>query len=262
MPAHSLFNISPVFQQLTDPRDPRGVRFPYHALCSLVFLGLLARICEMAVLVRWAKAHWDQLREPLGFTRPETPSATCLSRSLAKLSLAEFRSAFAQWITPLLEPDSPLLCAAIDGKTCCQGHDEHGDPEILLNVFLHDLKLAISQFPVGKSKTNEPGCLKENLKDLLQAYPMLNLLTGDAIFLQRPLLEVLQEHGCDYLFRVKDNQPDTVEALGCCFDDAVIGPAKVETVDKKGALSRSVVFGTISMMPSGFVTLWVCMGAR
>ena len=74
---------------------------------------------------------------------------------------------------------------------------------------------------------------------------MLNLLTGDAIFLQRPLLEVLQSNGCQYLFRVKDNQPDTVEALDYCFDDARIGTAKAETVDKKGALKRYVVFGTI-----------------
>ena len=75
--------------------------------------------------------------------------------------------------------------------------------------------------------------MKENLEELLQTYPMLNLLTGDAIFLQRPLLEVLQEKGCHYLFRVKDNQPETVEALDCCFDDAKIGPAQVETVEKK-----------------------------
>jgi hypothetical protein len=231
-----LVNLPGVFQKLTDPRDPRGVRFPYSALCSLVFLGLLARIREMAVLVRWAEAHWEQLREPLGFTRPEKPSATCISRALAKLSLAEFRDAFAQWITPLLEVDSPLFSAAVDGKTCRQGLDENGDPEILLNVFLHDLKLAISQFSVGKSNTNEPGCLKENLKELLQAYPMLNLLTGDAIFLQRPLLEVLQENGCHYLFRVKDNQPVTLEALECCFDDTVVGGAKVETVEKKAIL--------------------------
>ena len=145
MAATRLFDLPVVFQQLTDPRDPRGVRFPYHAICSLVFLGLLARICEMAVLVRWAEAHWEQLREPLGFKRPEAPSATYISRSLAKLSLAEFRHAF----------------------------------------------------------------------------------------------------GCQYLFRVKDNQPDTVEALDYCFDDARIGAAKAETVDKKGALKRYVVFGTI-----------------
>ena len=254
MNAQHLADLPAIFQKLTDPRDPRGIRFPYPALCALVFLGLLARINEMAVLVRWAEANWDRLREPLGFTRPEKPSATCISRALAKLSLAEFRQAFAEWMQPQLTDSDRFLVAAVDGKTCCQGLDEHGDPEILLNVFLHDLKLAISQWQVGKTKTNEPGCLKENLQELLRHYPLLNLLTGDAIFLQRPLLEVLQDNGCHYLFRVKDNQPETVEALDCCFDDAKVGPASVETVDKKGASMRCVVFGTISLMPSGCVS--------
>ena len=151
--SHSrLSELSVVFQKLTDPRDPRGVRFPFSALCSLVFVGLLARICEMAVLVRWAEAHWEQLREPLGFTRPEKPSATCISRSLAKLSLAEFRQAFAAWLTPMLDSESLIFSAAIDGKTCRQGLDANGDPKILLHVFLHDAKLALSPFPSGNQK--------------------------------------------------------------------------------------------------------------
>ena len=37
-------------------------------------------------------------------------------------------------------------------------------------------------------------------------YPCLKLLTGDAIFAQRPLLEAIQEHHRDYLFQVKENQ--------------------------------------------------------
>lgn len=251
MNSHQLAQLPIIFEQLTDPRDRRGVRFPFSALCSLVFLGLLARINEMAVLVRWADAHWDQLREPLGFTRPEKPSATCISRALAGLSLAEFRRAFAEWIQPQLEQSERFLVAAVDGKTCCQGFDENGDPEILLNVFLHNLKPALSQWQVGKSKTNEPGCLKANLRELLHAYPLLNLLTGDAIFLQRPLLEVMQDNGCHYLFQVKANQPETLEALNFCFDADRIGPATGETVDKKGGMRRCVVFGTISLTPVG-----------
>jgi len=132
MPANSLAGVPEIFQQLT---DARGVRFPYHALCCLVFLGLLARITEMTVLVRWATAHWEQLRKPLGFTRPEVPSATCISRSLAKLSLAEFRRVFTEWLQPQLEHSGQFFAAAINGKTCRQGYDEQGDPEILLNVF-------------------------------------------------------------------------------------------------------------------------------
>lgn len=251
MAENSLTQIPEIFNKLTDPRAKRGVRFPYHALCGLVFLGLLARITEMAVLVRWAKAHWEQLREPLGFTRDETPSATCISRSLAKLSLAEFRKFFAEWLQPQLENPERFLTAAVDGKTCRQGYDENGDPEVLLNVFLHDLKLAISQWQIGKSKTNEPGCLKQNLAELLQMYPVLSLLTGDAIFLQRPLLEVLQENDCHYLFQLKANQPETLEAFKLCFDDTKLAKPS-ETVDKKGASKLCIVFGTISLMPSGF----------
>jgi hypothetical protein len=142
-----------------------------------VFLGLLARIVAKAVLVRWAHTHW----EPLGFEREETPRATCISRTLAKLSLQEFRQHFAEWLFPLLE-DETFLAAAVDGKTCCQGLDANSHPEVLLNVFLQDLKLALCQFPVGASKSNEPGCLMQHLDELLTHFPLWNLLTEDAIY--------------------------------------------------------------------------------
>jgi hypothetical protein len=235
-----------IFHKLSDPRNPRGVRHPFAALCSLVFLGMLARIVEMAVLVRWSKAHWDILREPLGFEREEVPSATCISRTLAGLSLKEFRQHFAEWLLPLLENET-FIAAAVDGKTCCQGLDANGDPEVLLNVFLHDLKLAISQFPVGASKSNEPGCLKQNLEELLTHFPILQLLTGDAIYLQRPLLDVLREHGVDYLFQVKDNQPDTVEALEACFAEEHLDKPEVTVEKKRTVRSLGNCGGTSTM---------------
>lgn len=233
--SEQLLCLSMIFRKLSDPRYKRGVRHPYHALCALVFVGLLARITEMAVLVRWAKNHWAILRAPLGFVREETPSATCISRSLAKLSLLEFRRAFAEWISLSLQNEDSFKAAAIDGKTCCQGLNENGKPEMVLNVFLHNLKLALSQYSVGDTKSNEPGCLAQCLDELVECYPFLRLLTGDAIYLQRPLLNVLREHGLDYLFQVKDNQRDTVEALDACFSDKHIGKPAVEEVGKKMA---------------------------
>ena len=67
--ASSLERLAEVFSQVADPRKARGVRHPFSAILSLVFLGLLARITEMAVVTRWAAAHWDELQGPLGFTR-------------------------------------------------------------------------------------------------------------------------------------------------------------------------------------------------
>ncbi len=59
------------FSRLDDPRSPRGVRHPFAGMVVLMLLGMLARIREMEVLVRWATIHRDRLQEPLGFDRAE-----------------------------------------------------------------------------------------------------------------------------------------------------------------------------------------------
>ena len=88
------------------------------------------------------------------------------------------------------------------------------------HVFVHDLKVTLDQWSVHGDKTNEPGCLKKHLETLFDAYPGLKLLTGDAIYAQRPLLEVLHEHGCDYLFQLKENHGEVYDAVKYCFHDA------------------------------------------
>ena len=81
---------------------------------------------------------------------------------------------------------------------CRQLHADY-----MLNVFVHDIKVTLEQWSVRGDKTNEPGCLKKHLEKLFETWPTLKLLTGDAIFAQRPLLEALEEYECDYLFQVR-----------------------------------------------------------
>lgn len=86
------------FSGLDDPRSCRGVRHPFAGMVALMLLGMLARIREMEVLVRWATVHWDQLKEPLGFDRDDPPCAMTLSRTLAKCRVGEFQAALAGWL--------------------------------------------------------------------------------------------------------------------------------------------------------------------
>lgn len=252
MVACSLSQLAKVFSQISDPRKARGVRHPFSGIVSLVFLGLLARITEMAVVERWAKANWDELKEPLGFTRDKPPCDTTISRALAGLRLSEFREAFALWLNTALADQEGRWAAAVDGKTCRQGLDADGSPVQMLNVFLQQIKLTLDQWSIGSDKTNEPGSLKEHLAELLTAYPALQLLTGDAIYAQRPLLELLQEHGCDYLFQVKANQPDMLDALETCFFQETPTPPAHEVLEKRGSTKRDAGFGLTSTMPSIF----------
>ena len=233
-----------VFAQVADPRNPRGVRHPLQSILALVFLGMLARIREMKVLQRWAKAHWEQLREPLGFERDAPPDATTFSRTLAKCDLASFASAFLAWTQQVLPPEETLV-AAVDAKTSCQGLDTDGDPVQLVTVLVHNLKVVLGQWSVRGEKTNESGVLKNHLAQLTRDFPLLKLITGDAIYANRPLAEVLLDEDCDYLLQIKGNQPDIQEALQVCLGDAHETRPAAQTVEKKGTLLNAAGCGLI-----------------
>lgn len=231
------------FSQLEDPRCRRGVRHPFAGIVVLMLLGMLARIREMEVLVRWATVHWDQLKEPLGFDRDEPPCATTISRTLAQCQVADFQAALTIWLQDCLADSEGVL--AVDGKTAKQGLDDNGRPLHMLNAFVHDLQAVVGQWSTGAEKTNEPTLLRHHLQELLDTYPMLRLITGDAIFAQRPLIELMRAKNLDYLLQIKANQGDTLDALEHCFARATERTPAAETTDKRGLSRKLVVCGSI-----------------
>ena len=247
--AEHLDKLADVFKKIKDPRDPRGVRHDFHGMVALIFLGLLARLPYIAHVQRWAKRHWHVLRQPLGFKRTKPPVDTTFSRNLAGVSVAEFQAALAEFLNVILMENNDSLTAAVDGKAAKAMPDENGDPHLMLNVFVHDFKIVLEQWSVRGDKTNEPGCLKMHLEKLIETYPGLKLLTGDAIFAQRPLLEVFREIGCDYLFQVKQNQGDAYEATVTTFANASDETVKDICHSKKKERSRSGNYGTTLRTP-------------
>jgi hypothetical protein len=220
------------FGQIDDPRKARGVRHPFSSILALTFLGLLCRQTDMASLERWAADHWKTLKGPLGFRWRKPPHATTISRAVAKCSLEQLRDAFSRWVVAIADPLAAVT-AAVDGKTSKQGHDAHGEPVHMLNIFAHELNLCLAQFPVTGGKPTEPQTLKQALKELLEHYPFIRLFTGDALFTQRPLAGVLLEADRDFLFAVKDNQPGLLEAILTSFRDAAAREPDAKTVEKK-----------------------------
>lgn len=138
-----------VFSQLDDPRKRRGVRHPFSGIVVLTLLGMLARIREMEVLVRWATVHWDELRESLGFDRDRPPCATTISRTLAKCNVEDFQAALNCWLKQQVAAASDGV-VAVDGKTAKQGIDTDGKPLHMLNAFVHDLQVVVGQWSTGE----------------------------------------------------------------------------------------------------------------
>ena len=257
----SLQLLATTLESLPDPRSKQGVSHPYHGMLALVLLGLLAQLPTIAEIRRWAKRQWHILKEPLKFKRNRPPVDTTLFRALAKTTVEDFHKAIAEFLKVILAEEGTLT-AAVDGKVAKQMKDADGDPIQMLNVFIHDVKVTLMSYDIGGDKTNEPGCLKSHLDELFTLYPMLRLLTGDAIFAQRPLLEVLKEHGCDYLFQIKANQPDILDAAKTCF--AAVDPDHPDdlTVEKRGSISKCARFGATQQMPPISASGLTCRVAR
>lgn len=262
MPAFwELSSLLAALSELTDPRQPRGVRHPFSGILALSLLGLICRIHEFAALQRWAASHWRLLKRPLGFTRGRPPHATTLSRTLAKFSLEEFQAAFSRWLAAIAA-DQGVLAAAVDGKTCRQGYDAHGDPVQMLNVFVQDVKACLGQWPLEGDKSTEPEALKAHLGELFERYPALRLITGDALYAQRNLAELILASGHDYLFQIKGNQPDILDAAQTCLAQATEAEAAAKTVEKKGAARKLVFCGSIGPTPTMSEIVWVLPVAR
>ena len=169
------------------------------------------------------------------------PSDTTLTRLLQKLSLIDLQTTFAEFLNIILASTS--ITAAVDGKAAKQMKDENGDPLLMLNIFAQKLKLHLASWSVHGDKTNEPGCLKKHLEELFTMYPCLKLLTGDAIYAQRPLLEAIQEHHRDYLVQIKENQGKVLEQMTAMFTDAPSQSPSDSKVSKKKGASRFAICG-------------------
>jgi hypothetical protein len=185
------------------------------------------------------------LQEVLGFERDEAPVATTISRTLAQCRVTDIQQVFLDWLKSCGETLSPEATVAVDGKTAKAALDSDGRPLHMLNAFVHDLQVVVGQWSVGAEKSNEPTVLRRHLQELVNNYPFLKLLTGDAIFAQRPLAELLTNGGIDYLFQIEANQGDTLDALESCFADAPRRPPAAETVNKRGICSISAGCGLI-----------------
>jgi len=241
---------------MSDPRCQRGVRHPFSSILGLTLVGLVCRLNDFASLRRWAARNWHLLRRPLGFTRGRPPHPTTLSRTLAKFSLEDFQAAFSAWLQVILA-NQEAITIAVDGKTSKQGFDAQGDPIQMLNIFAQDLKACLGQWPLLGDKRTEPEVLKTHLAELFERYPALRLITGDALYAQRNLAELILASGHDYLFQIKANQPDILDAAQTCFAQAEDSAAAAHTREKKGGAKRIVFFGSTWSTPIMSASGWV-----
>jgi DDE_Tnp_1-associated len=187
---------------VTDQRKARGTVHPLVGVLSLTVVVLMAGGRSLSDISRYGKAHPEVL-PPLGLRR--SPSVATLSRLLRQVSVAEVRhglAAFALALAGRRAADLPVV--AMDGKWL-RGVWDGGRQAHLLHLFAQNAKLALDQRQVqnGNGAGSEWAVATAWMEHLVQDFPGLEILTGDAAFAEQDLCSAIIAQERDFVFRLK-----------------------------------------------------------
>lgn len=201
-----VFNIDSLYaylRQLTDQRDPRGVRYGLADALLLIILSKLSGEDEVHGISEWLRLRAEELVCLLQLPRTTMPHEVTLSRIMGSAVETEELEAVMQKYFDGQAQLSQEVVIAIDGKTM-RGTIPKGETQgvHLLAAYLPSEGLVLMQVEV-QNKENEIVAAPKLLKslDLRQ-----KVVIGDAMHTQRQLSIQIVEAGGDYLWVAKDNQ--------------------------------------------------------
>jgi hypothetical protein len=216
-------SLAEALASVPDPRKRRGTRHPLAAVLSLTAVAILAGCKSLEAVAQFGRDHGTALTLALGFTRLDCPTKSCLSKIFRRLDVAAFEAAPGRWI--LSREQDGWQAIAIDGKTLRGSKDGDVPGVHLLSAYVPSAAAVIKQMRVD-AKTNEHKAALE----LLGVLPLAGkVVTFDAMFTHRDVAQEVLDRGGDYLFTVKDNQPELKEQIRAAFgDEAAFSPLPAE----------------------------------
>lgn len=200
--------------QIPDPRGRHGRRHPLPAMLTTIVCAILTGSRGYRAIAHWGRSQNATVWQWLGFHR-KPPCVNSFRNLLLALKPEVLDTVLRQWMATVLQlPASDAIqSVAMDGKTLCNTLATHERNVHLLSLLDQATGGVLSQQAVPPT-TNEAKTAVDILKTIILKG---RLVTGDAMFCQRELCEQIVDGGGDYLFVVKDNQPELKAAIEADF---------------------------------------------
>ena len=222
------------FEQVTDHRQKRGVRYRLAMILSLVVLGKLAGMTSFAGIAEWVRLRADWLKEVLPLPRASLPCASTYGNVVRVVEAEELTRLLAEWLTRLSathrcgsEPSRLFTQSqardqhthlALDGKTL-RGTLSHAAPDQpsvhLVALYEAQTGIVLAQQAVP-DKGNEIS-LETTL--LTPSHVNRRIVTADAMHTQRSCCADITRFGGAYVLLAKANQPTLAEDLRLFFTE-------------------------------------------
>lgn len=211
-----------LFSCLIDGRKPRGKRYPAVTMLVLMLLSKLSGQDTPEGMADWVRQRRAGLVEMLHLKHSSVPHATTYGRFLRKAIQPEgFESAIrAYFESQAIVQQVSQRC--IDGKQIRGTELVAGEGNVyLLGVYVPGSGVMVVQAELAEGES-ELSRAPQVLRTLdLQG----KLVSGDALFTQRGLSLQIVAAGGDYLWKVKDNQPNLLAEIELLFKPPAPAPA-------------------------------------
>jgi predicted transposase YbfD/YdcC len=217
-PNGRIFSIGSLISYLSrrkDTRKPQGIRY---GLVTVLVVMILAKLCgedKPFGIADWAQMRSEWLLETLQLEYKRLPHHSTYRRILTDVvDGEEFEGLVSEYLGQLPEEGQDVVLS-MDGKTMrgtITAEDAFGLH--LLAAYLPGEGVVLMQMVVEKDKENEIVVAPKLLKclDLRK-----KVVVGDAMQTQRQLSTQIVEAEGDFVWIVKDNQPNTRQAIAQLF---------------------------------------------
>lgn len=217
-----------VLKTIKDPRTRRGRQHPQLAVTAPAACALLSGARGYKAIWQYAHSLSPKQRMRLRCRNGKVPSLSTYERVLRGLDANEFDAKINAWLFQVA--GGVISRLAVDGKALRGSKDgANARPIHLLSALLHQEKTIVAQCNV-ENKTNEITQFKPLLKDLplegaMVTADAMHCQVGHAVFL-------VEEKRADFLFTVKENQPNLLEWVKEVCD--LSAPWDITTITRKG----------------------------
>lgn len=200
-------------QSIPDHRTKKGQRYPLAAILAISIAAMLSGANDLMAIFRWGRRLSPKALQALG-VEPKRRRAPChatyhyVFKSISSQDLTR-----ALWV--LVATDDGLGHVAIDGKRL-RGSQRETSPGVhMLHAFSTKLQAAAGTLTVPPDSGEAVEAL-----ELIKNLPLEGaVVTGDAAFTYRSIVDAIRERGGDYFLFVKGNQKELRSELARAFGD-------------------------------------------
>ena len=200
-------------EAIEDRRTKKGRRYALPAIILIALAAMLSGANDLRAIFRWGRRLSPKALAALGVD-PKRKAAPCHA-AYHYVFQAISADDLAKALGSLVKAEGGLGHVAIDGKRL-RGSQHDTSPGVhLLHAVSTKLQAAVGTLEVPPDSGE---CIEAI--ELIKSLPLDGaIVTGDAAFTMKPIVEAIRERGGDYFLFVKGNQPELQAELARAFGD-------------------------------------------